>query len=164
MNAFKTSALVLSFALVSATSLLAQGSAPKVADQSMVATTATNYYAQPSLPDVNYPVQPVIANKRQTFATSLYRIKESMTMRLSIEKKFGDVVIVRLLDQDGRELHRESVSRRIAKYGCNFDFTKVEDGAYTIEIANGDEVQRKSISLGSVEVVKEPARTLVALN
>ncbi len=100
----------------------------------------------------------------KTFDTSLYRVQKTMTMRLSMEKDLGERVSIRLIDEDGKELHRESVGRRVEKYACNFDLSKVKDGAYTIEIANGGEVQRKSIHLGSAEVVKTPARTLMALN
>ncbi|GHB67772.1 hypothetical protein [Persicitalea jodogahamensis] len=128
MNAFKTSAIAFTFALLSAASLQAQSTTPK------------------------------------TFGTSLYRVQNSMKMRLSVEKTPGETVSVRLIDQDGKELHRESIGRRIDKYGCYFDFSKVEDGDYTIEIANGAEVERKAIHLGSKEVVKAPARALVALN
>lgn len=100
----------------------------------------------------------------KTFDTSLYRVQESMTMRLSMEKDPGERVSIRLINEDGKVLYQETVGRRTQKYRCNFDLSKVHDGDYTIEIANGSEVQRKSIHLGSVEVVKTPARTLVALN
>ena len=127
MKTLKTSVIALTFALLSAASLLAQD-APK------------------------------------TFDTSLYRVQQSTTMRLSVNKELGERVSIRLIDQNGKELHRESVGRNIQKYACNFDLSTVSDGEYTIEIANGGEVQRKSVHLGSVEVVKTPARTLVALN
>ena len=127
MNAFKTSAIALTFALLSAASLRAQ-------------------------------------DTHKTFDTSLYRVQESMTMRLSVEKNVGERVSIRLIDQNGKELYRESVGRKVQKYACNFDLSKVSDGDYTIEITNGGEVQRKSVHLGSAEVVKAPARTLIALN
>ena len=100
----------------------------------------------------------------KTFDTSLYRVQQSMTMRLSMEKNAGERVSIRLINEEGKELHRESVGRKVQKYACNFDLSKVSDGDYTIEIANGSEVQRKSINLSSAQVVKAPARTLVALN
>ncbi len=100
----------------------------------------------------------------KTFDTSLYRVQQSMTIRLNVQKEAGEWVSIRLIDQDGKELHRESVGRKVQKYACNFDLSKAQDGEYTIEIANGTEVQRKSINLSSAEVVKAPARTLVALN
>ncbi|GHB85696.1 hypothetical protein [Persicitalea jodogahamensis] len=100
----------------------------------------------------------------KTFDTSLYRVQQSMTIRLNVQKEAGEWVSIRLIDQDGKELHRESVGRKIQKYACNFDLSKAQDGEYTIEIANGTEVQRKSINLSSAEVMKAPARTLVALN
>lgn len=127
MNTFKTSALALTFALLSAASLQAQ--------------------------DTN-----------KTFDTSLYRVQQSMTMRLSLDKEPGERISIRLIDQAGKELHRESVGRKAQKYACEFDLSGLTDGDYTIEIANGTELQRKSINLSSTEVVKEPVRTLVALN
>ena len=103
-------------------------------------------------------------NQPKTFDTSLYRVQESMTMRLSVQKDLGERVSIRLINQNGEELHRESVGRRTQKYACNFDLSKIKDGDYTIEIANGKEVQRKTVHLGSAEVVKTPVRTLVARN
>ena len=126
MKTLKTSVIALTFALLSAASLLAQD-APK------------------------------------TFDTSIYRVQQSMTMRLSVEKNLGEIVSIRLFDQNGKELHRESVGRKIQKYACNFDLSTVSDGDYTIEITNGAEVQRKSVHLGSAEVVETPVRTLVAI-
>ncbi len=103
-------------------------------------------------------------NAPKTFDTSLYRVQESMTIRLSMDKNLGEKVSIRLLNKNGEVLHRESVGRRIKKYACDFDLSKVSDGDYTIVITNGGEVQTKSIHLGSAEVIKAPARTLVALN
>ena len=85
-------------------------------------------------------------------------------MRLSVEKNVGERVSIRLIDQNGKELNRESVGRKVHKYACTFDLSKVSDGYYTVEITNGAEVQRKAIHLGSTEVVKVPVRTLVAVN
>ena len=100
----------------------------------------------------------------RTFDTSLYRVQESMTLRLSLEKNVGERVSIRLIDQDGKELNRESVGRKVHKYACTFDLSKVSDGDYTVEITNGAEVQRKSVHLGSAEAVEFPVRTLVAVN
>lgn len=141
MKTLKITGITLMLALVTATAALAQNPTLKLAEDEQLAT------AQPS-----------------SFATSLYRVQQSMTMRLSVEKNQGEKVSIRLIDQDGKELHRESVGRNIQKYACNFDLSKVADGDYTIEIANSDEVQRKSINLSSAEVVKAPVRTLVAVN
>ncbi len=141
MKTLKNTGITLMLALVTSMAAQAQATTLKLAEDEPIAT------AQPS-----------------TFGTSLYRVQQSMTMRLSLEKNLGEKVSIRLIDQDGKELHRESVGRNIQKYACNFDLSKIADGNYTIEIANSDEVQRKSINLSSAEVVKAPARTLVAVN
>ncbi|WP_373512964.1 hypothetical protein [Persicitalea sp.] len=102
--------------------------------------------------------------KPQTFEVGMYRVKDSLKMRLMVEKKVGQKVIVRLLNQQGQVLHEEVVGKRMQKYGRNFDFSQIEDGRYTLEIANGEEVVQRSINLTTTDLIETPARTLVAMN
>ncbi len=94
----------------------------------------------------------------------MYRVQESLTMRLMMEKQAGERVQVRLLNEHGQAIHQEVVGKSIKKYACNFDFSGIRDGQYTIEIANGKEVISRSIDLTTHQVVETPARTLVAQN
>ncbi len=102
--------------------------------------------------------------KPQTFEVGMYRIKDSLKMRLLLEKKAGEKVMVRLLNPQGKVLHEEVVGKRQQKYGRNFDFSQTQDGRYTIEITNHDEVVKRSVNLTTTDLVETPARTLVALN
>ncbi len=152
MKTLKNTGITLMLAIVASAAALAQSPNPVLAKAEAFAPI-----------EVSHSQLQAVA-KVKTFDTSLYRLQKSMKMRLSIEKNAGKTVSVRLLNHEGKELHRRMISRRINKYGCNFDFAKVKDGRYTIEVANGDEVQHRTINLSSAEVVETPSRTLVALN
>ena len=102
--------------------------------------------------------------KPHTFEVGMYRVKDSLKMRLLLEKKTGEKVMVRLLNPQGQVLHEEVVGKRQQKYGRNFDFSQIQDGRYTIEIANRDEVVKRSINLTTTGLVETPTRTLVAVN
>ena len=102
--------------------------------------------------------------KPATFEVGMYRVKDSLKMRLLLEKKLGEKVHLRLLNKKGQVLHEEVLGKRMRKYGRNFDFSQIKDGSYTIEAVNGDEVVRRSIRLTTTDLVETPARTLVALN
>ena len=102
--------------------------------------------------------------KPKTFEVGMYRVKDSLKMRLLMEKKAGQRVMVRLLDQRGQVLHEEMVGKRMRKYGRNFDFSQIKDGRYTIEVSDGSEVVQKTVNLSSPKVQETPKRTLVAGN
>ncbi len=105
-----------------------------------------------------------LPQKPHTFEVGIYRVKDSLKMRLLLEKKAGEKVMVRLLNSQGQVLHEEVVGKRQQKYGRNFDFSQIKDGRYTLEITNRDEVIKRSINLTTTDLVETPTRTLVALN
>ncbi len=151
MKTLKNTGITLMLAIVASAAALAQSPNPVLAKAEAFAPI-----------EVSYP-QPQAVAQAKTFGISLYRIQKSMKMRLSIEKKGGERAIVRLLDENGKVLHEKWVGRLTKKYGCEFDFSQIKDGRYTIEVANGDEVTRKVVDLSSAEVAPAPARQLVAL-
>ncbi len=103
--------------------------------------------------------------ERKTFDISMYRVQESTTICLSMEKLAGQKVSVRLLNVSGEEMHAEIVGRLTRKYARRFDLSQVKDGTYTIEVRNGEEVMRKSLRLiTDIPVPTTPERTLVAVN
>lgn len=157
MKTIQTSALSLMFALLTSATLLAQPEASAKVDHASLASVKS-LTAKPSL----LP-RPVISPKNKTFGIGLYRVQESMTMRLTMEKKAGEKVVVRLLNTNGQVLHQEVVSRSAKKYACNFSFAEIQDGRYTIEVANGSEIQRKAINVSTNKTVEVPARTLLAM-
>lgn len=103
--------------------------------------------------------------ERKTFDISLYRVQETTTVCLSINKLAGQKVRVRLLNQKGEEIHDETIDRLTRKYARRFDLAQLKDGDYTVEVRNGQEVMRKSLRLTTdVPVPATPRRTLVAVN
>lgn len=102
--------------------------------------------------------------KPHTFEVGMYRVKDSLTMRLLMEKKAGEKVTLRLLDPQRQVLHEEVIGKRQQKYSRDFDFSQIKDGRYAIEVVNHDEVVKKSINLTTADLVETPTRTLMAVN
>jgi hypothetical protein len=103
-------------------------------------------------------------NKCESFEVGMYRVKNTLSMRLMMEKIRGEKVQIRLVDKKGNVLHEEMIGKRTEKYSRKFDFSQIKDGSYTMEITNGDELITKEINLSTAGVVESPARTLVAIN
>lgn len=152
MKTVQTSAIALMLSLIGITSLQAQHNTIQIAQNHPISTTDA------------YLVEVPQKAAHKTFDISLYRIQQSMTVCLSVEKAVGEKVLVRLLNTKGEELHRESLGRHTDKYACRFDLGSLTDGAYTVEVRNGAEVMRKLVNLSTVQPVESSSRTLVALN
>lgn len=103
-------------------------------------------------------------NKCETFEVGMYRVKNSLSMRLLMEKNLGERVSVRLLNDNGQTLYEEVVGKHTNKYARNFDFSQIQDGSYILEITNGEERVEKDINLSTNSIVEMPKRTLVAVN
>ncbi len=123
-------------------------------------TTALRKLLRKSKPGTIHPEK----NPGPNFEVGMYRIQESLTMRLLMKKKLGKTVSIRLLNQRGQVLHEEVVGKQMQKYGRNFDFSQIKDGRYTLEISDGREVVQKDVKLSSAEVKETPKRMLVAGN
>lgn len=102
--------------------------------------------------------------KKASFEVGMYRVIRSLKMNILVEKKLGDLVFVKLLDQKGHVLFKDVLSRRQQKYGRKFDFSQVPDGHYSVVISNGNEEVVKDIQLSTYSLYEMPARSLVAVN
>ncbi|TDB63976.1 hypothetical protein [Arundinibacter roseus] len=109
-------------------------------------------------------VQECKNNSCESFQVGMYRVKDSLSMKLLLEKQAGERVVVRLLNQSGETLHEEFLGKKMKKYARSFDFSQIKDGRYTLEISNGDERILKEIRLSTTDLIETPARTLVAVN
>lgn len=107
---------------------------------------------------------PQDAAKRAPFQVGMYRVINTLKMNVLIEKKLGERVVVKLLDQKGVVLFEDVLSRRQQKYGRKLDFAEVKDGNYTVVVTNGTEEVVKDIRLSTLALYEMPARTLVAVN
>ena len=102
--------------------------------------------------------------ERKSFDISLYRVQESTTVCLSLEKLAGQKLSIRLLNRKGERLHEETVGRLTRKYARRFDLSRIRDGDYTIEVRNGQEVMRKSLRLTTDVPGSTLGRTRIAVN
>lgn len=127
----------------------------------MLAVALCSLMMFPALAKTDGPDYP--PQKPHTFEVGMYRVKDSLKMRLLLEKEAGEKVMVRLLNAQGQVLHAEVVGKRQQKYGRSFDFSQIKDGRYTLEVANRDEVIKRSINLTTTDLMETPARTLVAV-
>ena len=102
-------------------------------------------------------------NACEKFRVGMYRVRDTVTMNLLIEKDKGDRLAVRLLDQKGKVLMEDIVPKYMDKFGRKLNFSEIQDGIYTLEVADGTEKVVKSIYLSTNEV-REVTRTLVGVN
>jgi|GEM_PF-1695242 flagellar hook assembly protein FlgD len=102
--------------------------------------------------------------KNDPFEVGMYRIQNSLSMKVLLEKEAGEKVFVRLLNQKGQVLYEETLNKKMSKYSRNFDFSQVNDGKYTLEVTDGKHSVRKEIRLSTKDIVETPGRTLVAMN
>jgi len=103
-------------------------------------------------------------NSCENFKVGMYRVKNTLTMNLLLEKSKGERVTIKLKNEKGTVLHEEVVKKSIDKYGCKLNFSEVNDGNYILEISDENEKIVKNISLATSEVREMNGRTLVAMN
>lgn len=103
-------------------------------------------------------------NSCQNFQISMYRVQNSLTMKLMMEKTKGERVLVRLKNSQGQIVYQESIAKSATKLGRDLNFSDSEDGKYSLEISDGREVIVKDISLTTQDIKVSSNRTLVAMN
>lgn len=102
-------------------------------------------------------------NTCEKFEVGMYRIKNTVSMNVMMEKEKGQKVTIRLIDTQGQVVHEEFVPKYLTKAGRRLNFSEMRDGDYTLEISNDDEKIVKSIHLSTNEE-REVGRTLVDVN
>ncbi|MCF0064054.1 hypothetical protein MUK70_27640 [Dyadobacter chenwenxiniae] len=102
-------------------------------------------------------------NSCEKFKIGMYRVRNTVSMNLLMEKQKGERVAIRLMDSKGKVLHEEFVPKYLSKYGRKLNFQEIKDGVYTLEVSNDYEKIVKSIYLATNEV-REVERTLVGVN
>jgi len=103
-------------------------------------------------------------NSCEKFRIGMYRVKDSLTMKLLMEKEKGERVEIRLLDEKGRVVHEEYVGKSMNKFGRSLNFSDAQDGNYSLEISNDHEKIVKTIRLSTAELKEVDRRVLVGLN
>ena len=103
-------------------------------------------------------------NSCENFRVGMYRVKNTLTMNLLLEKSKGQRVSIRLRNDKGTVLHEEVVNKSFEKFGRKLNFSEVKDGNYILEISDDNEKIVKNINLATTEVKETNGRTLVAMN
>lgn len=128
-----------------------------IAALGLLATLAPMAHASGHQPEPTKPKSP-------SFQVGMYRKINTMTMNLLIEKKLGDQLLVMLIDERGKVLHKEALSRKQQKYSRPLNFEETRDGTYTLVIRNGEEQISKQIRLSTHTLYEMPKRLLIADN
>ncbi|MCE7061556.1 hypothetical protein [Dyadobacter sp. CY343] len=102
-------------------------------------------------------------NTCERFKIGMYRVRNTETMNLLLEKERGERLSIRIMDFKGKVLHEELVSRWATKFGKKLNFAAMEDGNYTVEVSNDHEKIVKNIFL-STDEVREVSRLMMSAN
>ncbi len=103
-------------------------------------------------------------NSCENFKIGMYRVVNTLTMNVLLEKEKGEQVDISLRDSAGKVIHQERVGKLAKKFGVKLNFSEVPDGRYTLEVSNAHESIVKKIDLSTNEVKESDMRTLVAMN
>ncbi|MPR37352.1 hypothetical protein [Salmonirosea aquatica] len=102
--------------------------------------------------------------QKPSFRVGMYRKVNTFTMNLSIEKRPGDILVVELLDERGRVLHKDALGRRRQNYSRLLNFEEARDGTYTVVVRNGAEEITREIHLSTQTLYEMPKRQLIVQN
>jgi hypothetical protein len=98
--------------------------------------------------------------KKSTFDVGMYRVNNTMTMKVMIEKAVGNNILVELKDSKGETVYSEIVNKKAAKYAKKWNLENLTDGKYSFVISNGAEKIVKEIDLTTKTPVPANARTI----
>ncbi|HEV7348996.1 hypothetical protein [Telluribacter sp.] len=102
--------------------------------------------------------------KKLPFQVGMYRVNNSLTMNVLVEKMLGDRVIVKLIDQKGTVLFEDVLGRKQQKYARKLNFSEIKDGNYSVVISNSEGQIVKDVRLSTFSLYEMPSRSLVAVN
>lgn len=97
---------------------------------------------------------------KATFEVGMYRINNTMTMSVFIEKALGKSVVVELKDAKGETLHSETIGKKTVKYSKKWNLENLSDGKYSFVISNGTEKIVKEIGLTTKTPIPADSRTI----
>jgi len=103
-------------------------------------------------------------NTCENFKVGMYRLKNTVTMNVLLEKSKGDRVMIRLMNEKGKVMHEEVIGKSHQKYGRKLNFSDAEDGNYVLEISDDNEKIVKNIHLTTNEVTEVKGRSLLTMN
>lgn len=106
------------------------------------------------------PIERKIETKK-SFEVGMYRIVNSMTVNVMIEKIAGKPLEISLKNDKNETIYTEYVGKKSSKFAKKFDLTGLEDGKYHFDISSGKEKITKEINLETHQPNPADYRTVV---
>jgi len=116
-------------------------------------------YASDSL-----PASSVTQPQKASFQVAMYQVINSLKMNLRIEKLGEEQLTIKILDQHGKVLYKDLLSKKRHMYARVLNFSELGDGEYSIVVSNGKEEIVKELSLSTKALYEMPKRLLIAGN
>ena len=83
-----------------------------------------------------------------TYKSSVYA-SVSGKLNIALDKQMGGSVIIRLKGADGSVLFNQYVGKNEQKYRSRLDMNELPDGQYELEITNGLETTRQTVTMST---------------
>ncbi|GAB2795760.1 hypothetical protein GCM10027275_46230 [Rhabdobacter roseus] len=87
--------------------------------------------------------------KPQSFQMGMYRIAGTSKVNLTLVRSTDSPLSIRLVDENGKVLYRETLGKAQPQYKRSFDLGQVENGTYYFEFKSGRETFRKRVELST---------------
>ncbi|RAJ94532.1 putative secreted protein (Por secretion system target) [Larkinella arboricola] len=99
--------------------------------------------------------------KVAAFQSGMYTTQEGK-LQVAVNKETGSAVMVRLVNQAGKEVFAQSIGKRQQAVRLRLDVSNLPDGIYQVEITNGVETTTQELKLDT----RKPTavQRLVAVN
>ncbi|MFT4032330.1 MAG: hypothetical protein QM669_07910 [Siphonobacter sp.] len=93
---------------------------------------------------------------KASYAINIFKSQENKVNFL-LEKVKGKKLTITLRNAKGESLFSENLAKNTEGYARRFDMSSLTDGIYTIEVTDGETIQKKEINLNT----EQPARLVV---
>lgn len=104
---------------------------------------------------LSFAKQPLESTSQpKTFDVGMYNVKNTMHLKVFIEKKSKKDLKIEIIDTNGKVLISQFVNKKEKKAGLDFDLNALKLGTYTIQMSNDSEVYTKNFELTEIEPVK----------
>ncbi|GAB2795740.1 hypothetical protein GCM10027275_46200 [Rhabdobacter roseus] len=87
--------------------------------------------------------------KPQSFQMGMYRITGTSKVNLTLVRSTDSPLSIRLVDENGKVLYRETLGKAQPQYKRSFDLGQVGNGTYYFEFKSGRETFRQRVELST---------------
>lgn len=87
-----------------------------------------------------------------TYQTGIY-VDVSNRLHVALDKQKGGYVALRLKDANGNVLYDQYLGKKAQQYRTKLNLTNLSDGTYELEITNGAETKRQTVTITTKHTV-----------